>query len=198
MLPVTPDRPAIDDASGPGEGEEAGLRERLARGEAGSFEQLVERHQDRVLRLAHRLLGWRGDAARDATQEVFLVALRRVGSFRGESTLATWLAAITIRQCRRERWRLWRRWHRRLGQWMAGEAAPADLPAERDELAMAVRRAVAQLPPSEREVVVLHYLEGMEVAEMVAVLGVARNAIDVRLHRARQRLKELLRELAEP
>jgi RNA polymerase sigma-70 factor (ECF subfamily) len=202
MYPVTPDTPAIHDAAGSGEGEEARLLERLARGEAGAFERLVEMHQERVMRLAHRLLGWRGGAAEDVAQEVFLVALRRIGSFRGESSLATWLSAITIRQCRREKWRIWRRWHRRLGQWMsggeAGPAGPADAPAERDEMAVRVRQAVERLPPSEREVVVLHYLEGMEVAEMAAALGASRNAIDVRLHRARQRLKELLRELAEP
>ena len=199
MYSVTPDTPAIDDAAGSGVGEEARLLEQLARGEAGAFAWLVEMHQERVMRLAHRLLGWRGGAAEDVAQEVFLVALRRIGSFRGESSLATWLSAITIRQCRREKWRIWRRWHRRLGQWISGgETGPADAPAERDELAVRVRQAVERLPPSEREVVVLHYLEGMEVAEMVAVLGASRNAIDVRLHRARQRLKEVLRELAEP
>src|SRR4051812_2729487 len=75
------------------------LAARFARGEPGTFEQLVALHQPRIARLAHRLLGWAGDGD-DVVQDVFLTALRNARSFRGQSSLATWLATITLNRCR--------------------------------------------------------------------------------------------------
>jgi len=63
---------------------------------------------------------------------------------------------------------------------------------ERRERAAAVRRAVAGLSARYREVVVLHYLEGMEIGEVGRTLGVSANAVAVRLHRARGMLRETL------
>jgi RNA polymerase sigma-70 factor (ECF subfamily) len=52
-----------------------------------------------------------------------------------------------------------------------------------------VREAVARLPARDREVIVLHYLEGMRPADIAEVLGASANAVEVRLHRARTKLK---------
>src|SRR5581483_17061 len=82
------------------EGAEGGdLARRIARAEPGAFEQLVTLYQPRVLRLAHRLLGW-GDGAEDVVQDVFLAALRKAGTFRGDASLWTWLTIITLDHCR--------------------------------------------------------------------------------------------------
>jgi RNA polymerase sigma-70 factor (ECF subfamily) len=58
--------------------------------------------------------------------------------------------------------------------------------------------AVQRLRPRDREVIVLHYLEQHGLAEMAGLLGISQNAVEVRLHRARQRLKALLKDLVEP
>jgi len=68
---------------------------------------------------------------------------------------------------------------------------PAD---ERDEANRCVRRAVAELPNRYREVVVLRYLQEMEIDEIREVLGESRSAIEVRLHRARTMLKDVLED----
>ena len=155
------------------------------------FDAIVDRYQAQVARLAHRLLGWRDAAAvEDVVQETFLVAFTRVKSFRGESSLSTWLTGIAINQCRayrrrsilRLRW-LRERWNRHDQD---GQAAMVE------ETSQQVRNAVAALPPRDREVIVLFYLEELPVAQVAQLLGAKPNAIEVRLHRARQRLKTQL------
>ena len=153
------------------------------------FDQLVARYQPQVARLAHRLLGWRDrEAVEDVVQEVFLVALRRHSSFRGESSLGTWLTGITINKCRDHRRRsvVRLKWLQRLWRY------PETNHDSKDETAQQVRDAVAELPPRDREVIVLFYLEGLPVAQVAELLGAKNNTIEVRLHRARQKLKAKL------
>jgi RNA polymerase sigma-70 factor, ECF subfamily len=155
------------------------------------FDALVARYQPQVARLAHRLLGWRDrEAVEDVVQDVFLVALTRLKNFRGDSTVSTWLTGITINQCRAHRRRsmLRLKWLREKWNRHDTNHEPHDV----DETSQQVRNAVAQLPPRDREVIVLFYLEDFSVAQVAQLLGVKHNAIEVRLHRARQKLKTTL------
>jgi RNA polymerase sigma-70 factor (ECF subfamily) len=162
------------------------------------FDQLVALHEPRVRRLTHRLLGWSGAAADvdDVVQDVFLVLLDKLNTFRGDSSLATWLARVTINACRSHQRRKWLRL-----RWLAAthrpphfsEAVPpADEKALREEASAHVRDAVAALKAQDREVIVLFYLEELPVREIAALLGVSNNVVEVRLHRARERLKAKL------
>lgn len=162
------------------------------------FAQLVAQHQARVTGLAYRLLGW-GDEVEDVVQDVFLSAYRNLEAFRGDAAIATWLTKITVNQCRTQR----RKRLKRLRVWRAAtqpthraaaDSARASLKAE----AFAqVREAVRALPHRYREVVVLRYLEEMSIAETASILGVAANTVEVRLSRARDRLRERLGDLAK-
>jgi RNA polymerase sigma-70 factor (ECF subfamily) len=162
-------------------------RLRDARDDISNFDEIVARYQPQVARLAHRLLGWRDHAGvEDVVQEVFLVALTRLKTFRGDATLGTWLSGITINQCRAHRRRslLRLRWLReKWNRHDSNHQPPVD------ETAQQVRAAVAALPPRDREVIVLFYLEEFSVAQIAKLLGAKNNAIEVRLHRARERLK---------
>jgi RNA polymerase sigma-70 factor (ECF subfamily) len=106
----------------------------------------------------------------------------------GGGSIERWMVAVTVNECRTQR----RRWLVRLKamrRWPVREEAPpgADL-----EIQEQVRAAVRKLGPRDREVIVLHYLEEMPVAEIAEMLGVASNTVEVRLHRARGRLAEKL------
>ena len=177
------------------------LARRFAAGEAGAFEEVVALYQSRVERLARRLLGWRGGDVEDVVQDVFLAALTGARSFRGGSSLWTWLTAITLNRCRRHARRaaLARRFREWLGkqQGSQGTNAAADRLTLETEAGLRVRSAVAALPPRDREVVVLYYLEGRPVAETAEALGVSPGAVEVRLHRARQRLRTMLNDWFE-
>jgi RNA polymerase sigma-70 factor (ECF subfamily) len=166
-----------------------------------TFEHVVEMHQANVARLARRLLGWseaKNDVD-DVVQDVFLAVLKGLPSFRGRSSLSTWITRITINACRAHRRKrmlrvaLWDRWTRHAPT----SNEPGELPDERDETHSRVRQAVGGLPNRYREVVVLRYLEGMDVDEIGRVINASRSAIEVRLHRARAMLKEVLGSLMD-
>jgi RNA polymerase sigma factor (sigma-70 family) len=199
--PATPGRvlkvkgPAADQRLGSGvrlaEEQDQLLLTRLRLGERAAFEELARIHGPRMVRLAHRLLGWSADGdAQDVVQDVLARLIshpRRIAATGAK--LEAWLVAVTVNQCRT---------HQR--QWLARFAAlrrkadrtiAAATAADR-ETCEEVSRAVGKLPPRDRELVVLHYLEEMPVDEMAALLGLSRNAVEVRLHRARGRLKERL------
>src|SRR5262245_50155020 len=94
MITVTADSAtSTEDGAGAVTGPSSGL----------TFEQLVAQHQSRVARLAQRLLGWRDADVQDVVQEVFVCAWAHLASFRGESSIETWLTRLTINQCRSHR-----------------------------------------------------------------------------------------------
>lgn len=180
----------------PGRTEPLGLADRIARGDAEAFEALVAVYQPRVTRLAHRLLGWSGDVD-DIVQDVFLAVLRHRSGYRQDASLWTWLTAITLNICRSHLRR--REVLKKLASAFVPHKPPAaaDAGALEDEVAREVRAAVAGLPARDREVIVLFYLEHRAVTEMSSLLGASTNAIDVRLHRARNKLREMLKRFME-
>ena len=170
-------------------------RELVARfraGETDAFERIVAAHQLRITRLVHRLLD-RSDGTDDVIQEVFLAVLQNLGRFRGKSKMSTWMTTIAVNKCRSHgrRRRLWLR----VLPWLAKNAEscgePSD-PLEATESHQQIRRAVQRLSTRYREPIVLRYFEEMSVAEIADVLGISHGAVEVRLSRARGKLKEIL------
>jgi RNA polymerase sigma factor (sigma-70 family) len=156
---------AMEPPSSPEQFPDRHLARRLARAEAGSFEELVELHAEAVTRMARGLLGLGGDVD-DVVQDVFVIALEKAPRFRGHCSLRTWLTVITLNRCRtcHRRQKIWRRVAAFLGQNRADEPPTAGPQGIDDEARRAVRTAVASLPPTDREAVVLHYFEHMSPA----------------------------------
>jgi RNA polymerase sigma-70 factor (ECF subfamily) len=179
----------------PAEADERQLAARVARGDASALEDLISSYGNRVVTLAARLLAWT-DGAEDVAQEVFVAVLTKGKQFRAESSLWTWLAALTVNRCRSVRRRRWvqERVLRAIGQ--APEVADSKQ-LERDEHAARVRAVVAELPASAREVIVLRYFEELPIDEIATIVGAKRNAVEARLSRARKQLEPLLKPLVE-
>jgi RNA polymerase sigma factor (sigma-70 family) len=165
------------------------LLARLRRGERSAMEETARLFGNRLLQLAHRLLGYNGDAA-DVVQEVFAKMLAKPNCIGGgHGQLENWLLAVTANECRsqlrriRAAWRMWRGivW-----------TTPTEYEPEDREIHQQVRRAVQKLSPRDREVIVLHHLEQMPISSIAQMLRLSHNAVEVRLHRARGRLKTLL------
>lgn len=147
----------------------------------------------RLRRLVHRLLGWPRHATEvdDIVQETLLAAWRTRASFRGDAAWTTWLHRIALRKAHNHQRASAVR--RRLFGWLASEpVAPAGLVPATDERIDATQRALQQLGHRDREVLVLRYLEQREIPQIAALLGCSRAALDARLSRARERLRQAL------
>jgi RNA polymerase sigma-70 factor (ECF subfamily) len=179
-----------------GRSAEQDLVDRCRRGELGAFEELYRAHSGRLFSLAVRMLGNPADAE-DQLQEIFLSAHRKLESFRGESALGTWLYRLAMNQLLdhvRSR-------AARTGQLTdglddatvladAGGHKLADRAIDRIDL----ERALAELPDGCRAAFVLHDVEGLEHKEVSEVLGIAEGTSKSQVHKARLRLRGLLRE----
>ena len=175
------------------------LVEQFSRGDESAFEKIVEHYSADVAALANRLLGWPGEVE-DVTQDIFLAVFVGLKKFRCECSLRTWLFTITINRCRTYRQRRILRLRGFLGA--AGKTSPPSTRAAHktavDAEAFArVRHAVAALPAKYREPVVLRYLQELGTEEIGRILGISANAVNVRLNRARERLRHHLAELTE-
>lgn len=176
----------------------SGFVERLKRGDAAAFEELVRRYSGRLLRAARRLLTSEEDA-RDAVQDAFVAAFRAVGDFEASARLSTWLHRIVVNASLMRLRTRRRKPEEEIETYLPrfaddGHQATPSVPwsEPRTELRTIVRDAIERLPETYRTVLVLRDLEEMSTEEAAEVLGASPNAVKIRLHRARQALRTLL------
>lgn len=171
------------------------LVRRTRGGDLRAFEEIVERHRDVVYRVAARIVGARD--AEDVSQDAFLRAFHRLGSFRGEGSFRAWLLQITHHAAVNA---LARR--RDVADTEAVEASEeldvhaTRMPAERLEERERRERLelkLTGLSPAHRAVLVLRDLEGFSYDEIAGITEVPLGTVKGRLHRARGELIELLR-----
>lgn len=166
-------------------------------GDDSAFDRIVEEHSADIAVLANRLLGWPGEVE-DLVQDVFLAAFLGLKKFRCECSLKTWLFTITINKCRSFRYK--QMLYLRFFSQAAAKASVApsheeDKAQMDDETFDRIRLAVQALPLKYREPVVLRYLQGLSTDEITRILGISKNALQVRLSRARKLLRKDLAEL---
>jgi RNA polymerase sigma-70 factor (ECF subfamily) len=168
-------------------------------GDMKSFEELYERHNRRVYSLCLRMTQNVAEAE-DLAQEAFIQLFRKIGSFRGDSAFTTWLHRLTVNQVlmhfRKRSVKLERTTEE-------GETPVQIVRGTEDPNAMpvldriALDRALSQLPPGYRTVFVLHDVEGHEHEEIAKMLGVAVGTSKSQLHKARMKLRRLLKTQSE-
>ena len=173
-------------------------------GNGGAFGTIVQRYQDRLYNAIYRLVG-SADDARDLLQDTFVKAYENLGTFRGGSSLYTWLFRIAVNTSLS---------HRRKRKWLqvgapgpgedganpvaavpdASAADPADgLVAA--EVEAGVQQALESLDDEHRTVVVLRDLQHCDYHEIAEILEVPTGTVKSRLHRARLMLREKLKPL---
>lgn len=174
----------------------AQLIDRCSAGEEEAVTQLVQSNQAAIFRLALSIMDDSAEAD-EATQETFLAALRNLRSYRGGSSLRTWLFAIAVNVCR-SRLRQRRTWSRLqellLGAWPGGDnTVQPEAAAAQRETEQAVWKAVQALGEKHRLPVILRYYHDLPVAEIAGVLGISEGTVHSRLSTARDRLRTALK-----
>jgi RNA polymerase sigma-70 factor (ECF subfamily) len=173
--------------------DDSSLVARARTGSREAFDALVERHYSACTRLAWRLLGRRQDAE-DAVQEAFLRAWKAIGRYEEQRCFKAWLFRILVNRCRTSGARR-SRIHAREGSDLASAeefASTDDGPVH--ELRDALQVALARLNPSNRELVLLKYGEGLDYETLSEVLDTSVSALKMRLLRAREQLRDALEE----
>lgn len=164
-------------------------------GDRDAYRQLVERYQRMVFGIAWSRLGDHG-LSEEAAQEAFVKAFKYLAVLRNPDKFAGWLARIarnvSVSMLRKNRRELN---SRQCWQMMQTPLEPADASAgEAAPVAETLRQTLAAMPEKQRECLVLFYLEGKNIREAAAALGISEASMKTRLHRARQALRDLLEE----
>ena len=159
-----------------------------AAGDAGAFERLYHRHVPRVHSLARRMIG--SELADEITQDVFVRAWEKLGSFRGEAAFGTWLHRVAINVILGRRKQLGVRRER----FVDGDGVVDRLPSRPKgaETAIDFETAIERLPDGAQQVFVLHDVEGYKHGEIAEMLGISSGTSKSQLHRARMILREHL------
>jgi RNA polymerase sigma-70 factor, ECF subfamily len=188
---------------------DAELVQRARQRDAGAFRAIMRRYNRRLYRVARSVT--RDDSeAEDVVQEVYLRAFTNLGTFRGDSSLATWLTRIALNEALG---RLRRRRptvelstldaesqdETRIIQFpqMTANSDPERAVAQR-EIRLLMERAIDELPEAFRIVFVMREIEELSVEETANFLNLPEATVKTRLHRARRLLREVLEEQLAP
>lgn len=186
---------------------EAELIARIQAGDKTACDECIALHSPALERLLLRLLGNQQDAE-DVLQETFLNAFRAIDSFEGRSSLSTWLYRIAYNAAMM-------RLRRPSAPTVSVEETLNEMPGyvprqlfdwcclpeetyDSEEVQTELRQAIAAMPESLQTVFLLRELEGMSTEETAVTLDITTSAAKVRLHRARQWLRDALGPLLDP
>ncbi len=174
--------------------DEKRLLKRLQNGERCAFEDLVDQFETRIYRLAIRY----GDSVQDAedlTQEVFLGIFKNIGGFRGASSLSTWIYRVAVNHCleyRRKKRLDCVPYEEELGLAAMSRREDPEQAATMTELSSEVEKAIKQLSPLHRDVILLHELQGLTYGECAEILDVPIGTVKSRLSNAFVRMRRLM------
>lgn len=164
-----------------------------ANGDRRAFERLYRANVDRIFSLCVRMVGDRAKAE-ELTQDAFVRAWEKLGTFRGDSQFSTWLHRLAVNVVLNDRETEGRRRDRHddavedMDTISYGDVRPLPVPG----LSLDLEQAIAALPPGAKKVFVLHDIEGYTHEEIAESLGVTAGGCKAQLHRARMILRRML------
>ncbi len=176
------------------------LTQAAAAGDMVAFEEVYQRHHRRVYSICLRMLQ-NAFEAEDLTQDVFIQLYRKIGSFRGDSAFTTWLHRLTVNQVLMHFRKRNVKFEKTTDE---GETPEQTVPGTHNPLKMpivdkiALESAIDQLPNGYKNVFVLHDVEGFEHEEVANILGCSVGTSKSQLHKARLKLRKLLKKKANP
>jgi RNA polymerase sigma-70 factor (ECF subfamily) len=176
------------------------LTQASSKGDMIAFEEVYNRHHRRVYAICLRMLK-NSNEAEDLTQDVFIQLHRKIGSFRGDSAFTTWLHRLTVNQVLMHFRKRTVKFEKTTEegdtpeQIVRGSERPGKMPVV-DKIAL--DNAIKELPKGYKNVFILHDIEGFEHEEVARILGCSVGTSKSQLHKARLKLRKLLKRKAPP
>src|SRR6266511_5793345 len=174
--------------------------EGMVRGDLLPFEELFKLHHGRVYAVCFRMIRNVAEAE-DLTQEVFIQVFRKLDTFRGDSAFTTWLHRLTVNHVLMH----FRKNRRRKEQLTEDGELPEQVIKARKVITsfpildrLALDEAILKLPPGYRAVFILHDIEGLQHIEIANILGCSVGTSKSQLHKARMKMRRLLRQPKYP
>jgi RNA polymerase sigma-70 factor (ECF subfamily) len=184
--------------------DEAQLIAASQRGDLDAFAFLMKLYKDRVFNTALRFVGnWA--IAEELTQDIFISVYRNIGGFKGESKFSTWLYRVTVNHAKNRVGYLSRKGYFRSdeltdntdgdGSWSLGGRTPSPGEYAQDkELIGILMECFKKLSDNDRRIIILKDFEGLNYDEIAEVLSINLGTVKSRLSRARERLKEMMKD----
>lgn len=181
------------------------LVQKIKDGDQDAFEHLVHRYEGKIYSVAYRFMGSHADAG-DLAQDTFIRMYQALPGFRGDSSFATWLYRIAANACRDELRKRQRRRSVSMDEMI--EASPANIPVaageyspeetvQRHETQLRVQECLNRLSDDHRLILVMREIQGLSYEEIAGMLDCSLGTVKSRISRARNALKERLREQGE-
>lgn len=175
-----------------------GLVARAVAGDRAGFAALVSRHYDMMFRVAWKWCGNRTDAE-DIAQDVCVRLAKSIRSYSGQAQFSTWLYRVVLNAAH-DHQRSRAAHGRKLDAWANEPTRPQIQPPDvygednQDEAALALWNRVRQLPPKQRDAVLLVFGEGLSHGEAAKALNCAEGTVSSNIHDAKKRLKQMMTE----
>lgn len=165
----------------------------------GALKLFTNKYQTKIYSLVYRMLGNHDDAM-DALQEILIQVHRSLSSFKGQSSLYTWVYRLSSNVCfnfrkKRSRTRNQVEWDENLQSIMLPVERPNEDPDKMCETKykqFLVQQAILKLPETQRVLLILHDLEGLSVPEAASILNINTNVAKSRIHRGRAALRNII------
>jgi len=174
--------------------------DKVLKGDIDAFSRIVEKYKDRVFNYVYTQIG-DYDEALDVSQEIFIMTLEALDSFRRESKFSTWLYSIMVNYCKNYRKKSNRYNLVPINSARGEDEYELPLPDEREnperdavmnDSLRIVREEINRLPDDYREILMLRDIEGLSYNEISEILDISLSNVKVRIHRGREYLKNRL------
>ena len=176
------------------------LADQVIKGNLAAFEELVSRYQKPVFKVAYRMVGQK-EEAEDLAQEVFIHVYQKMGHFNPAKNFKPWLYRVAVNTCisrlRRKQKVVFLSFDDALTGSVEFETIrylSPDQNIELQELQQEVQQAILKMPENYRAMIILRYQLDLNNSEIAEVLGITKENVEVRMHRAHKYLRRILLE----
>ena len=177
--------------------QEAGIIERVLKGEKSAFEQIVRKYNADLYKVG-RSYNFSHEDSQDLMQDTFIAAYKHLSQFRGNSSLKTWIIRIMLNNCFHKKQKAGyknetsREIHENARPMFGSTHNDTNHQVHNRELGRMIEQALAEIPADYRMVFSLREINGLNVAETAGLLQISESNVKVRLNRARAMLRNAI------